>query len=216
MNTSQIYSTKKFSFYPHPNFLDDFEEHLVVQSALNIAAKVKKSRPDWFTESEKALLDAIEKRNNAFKAHIKHPSESNQTNLHEARHHLLCIKCKAKRQRQFAYTSKCKKADFIAKPKEAWDMVFKLMKGFQKHHHTYLPANFKNKKGIEAKKDSDNANILNSHFYSLFHSDVQVDPSVLDEIPQHAVNTELSKLPTAKEVKSAIASMAYEKAPGQS
>ena len=102
------------------------------------------------------------------------------------------------------------------KPKEAWDMVFKLMEGFQKHHHTYLPANFKNKKGIEAKTDSDNANILNSHFHSLFNSDVQVDPSVLDEIPQHAVKTELGVLPTAKEVKSAIASMAYEKAPGQS
>ena len=95
-------------------------------------------------------------------------------------------------------------------------MVFKLMEGFQKHHHTYLPANFKNKKGIEAKTDSDNANILNSHFHSLFNSDVQADPSVLDEIPQHAVRDELGVLPSAKEVKSAIASMAYEKAPGQS
>jgi predicted DNA binding CopG/RHH family protein len=108
--------------------------------------KKKKFRPDWFTESEKILLDAIEKRNNAFKAHIKHPSESNQINLREARHHLLRIKRKAKRQWQFAYASKCKKADFVVKPKEAWDMVFKLMEGFQKHHHTYLPANFKKQK----------------------------------------------------------------------
>ena len=39
---------------------------------------------------------------------------------------------------------------------------------------------------------------------------------MLDEIPQHSVRTELGVLPSAKEVKSAIARMAYEKAPGQS
>ena len=197
------------------DLLNDFEEH-IVQSALDVAAREEKVRPDWFTESEKILLDAIEKRNNAFKNNIKHPTESNQNKLREARHHLLREKRKAKRQWQYAYASKCKKNDFAINPKEAWDMVFKLMEGFQKHHHTYLPANFKNKKGIEAKTDNDNADILNSHFHSLFNSDVQVDLSVLDEIPQHDVRHEFSDPPTAKEVKSAIASMAYEKAPGQS
>jgi hypothetical protein len=88
--------------------------------------------------------------------------------------------------------------------------------GFQKNPHTYLPANFKNKNGIETRPDDDNANILNSHFHSLFNSEVQVDPTVLDEIPQYDTKLELGIPPTTKEVKSAITSMAYKKAPGQS
>ena len=39
---------------------------------------------------------------------------------------------------------------------------------------------------------------------------------MLDEIPQHDVKHEFGEPPTAKEVKSAIANMANEKAPGQS
>jgi hypothetical protein len=95
-------------------------------------------------------------------------------------------------------------------------MVFKLMEGFQKHHRTHLPSNFKNKNGIEAKNDDDNAAILNSHFHSLFNSNVQVDPTVLNDLPQHEIKYELGETPTASEVKNAISSMAYEKAPGQS
>ena len=93
-------------------------------------------------------------------------------------------------------------------------MVFKLMEGFQKHHRMHIPSNFKNKNGTEAKNDNDNAAILNSHFHSLFNSNVQVDPIVLNDFPQHKIKHELGETPTTAEVKSAISSMAYEKAPG--
>ena len=66
-------------------------------------------------------------------------------------------------------------------------MVFKLMEGFQNHHRNYLPSNFQSKNGIEAKNDTDNAQILNSHFQSLFNSEVQVDMTVLDNLPQYNI-----------------------------
>ena len=95
-------------------------------------------------------------------------------------------------------------------------MVFKLMEGFQKLHRTHIPSKFKNKNRAEAKNDDDNAAILNSHFHSLFKSNVQVDPTVLNDLPQHESKHEVGETPTTAEVKSAISSMAYEKAPSQS
>ena len=91
---------------------------------------------------------------------MKNPSVENQANLKKARHNLLPEKWKGKWQWQYTYASKCQKNDFIIKPKEAWEMVFILMEGFQKHHQTHLPSNFKNKNGTEAKNDDKNAAIL--------------------------------------------------------
>ncbi len=108
------------------------------------------------------------------------------------------------------------KSDFAVNPKEAWSMIFKLMEGFQKHHKVYMPKTFKFKNGIEAKCDKDNARILNSHFHSLFYSEVEVDMTVLEELPQYEVKQELGEAPTHAEVISAIKSMACDKAPGQS
>ena len=95
-------------------------------------------------------------------------------------------------------------------------MVLKLMEGFQKHHRTVLPRNFKSKTGVEAKNDADNATILNEHFHSLFNSQVQFDTTVLDELKQHDTIHELGNSPSFNEVKSAITSMKYDKAPGLS
>ncbi len=95
-------------------------------------------------------------------------------------------------------------------------MVFKLMEGFQKHHKVYIPKNFKSVNGIEAKCDKDNAKILNSHFHSLFNSEVEVDLTVLENLKQYEVNLELDAVPTRDEITRAIKSMTYDKAPGQS
>ena len=109
-----------------------------------------------------------------------------------------------------------KKSEFCLKPKDAWNMVFKLMVGFTSHHRKYMPKNFKSKNGVEAKTDEQNATILNNHFHSLFNSQVQIDPTVLNALPQHSICHELGVTPTPNEIKSAINSMAYDKSPGQS
>jgi hypothetical protein len=161
-------------------------------------------------------MQCIDARNQAFKNHLKHPSTENHQALKEARHTLLREKRKAKRQWQYEYASKCKKNDFCLKPKDAWKMVFSLMEGFSTHHRIYRPTNFKHKNGVEAKSDSENANVLNSHFNSLFNSQVSADPTVLDSLPQHDIKHEYGTLPTANEIINAIKSMPYDKSPGQS
>ncbi len=41
--------------------------------------------------------------------------------------------------------NKAKTKTLKENPKEGWSMVFKLMEGFQSHHKTFIPKNFKNK-----------------------------------------------------------------------
>jgi hypothetical protein len=78
-------------------------------------------------------------------------------------------------------------------------MVFKLMEGFQNHNKTYMPKHLKNKSGIESKNDQ-----------------VQVDKTVLENIPQRETANQLDKVPSVKEIKSAINDMTHDKVPGQS
>jgi hypothetical protein len=47
-------------------------------------------------------------------------------------------------------------------------MVFKLMDGFQTHHKKIMERNFKSKDGKLAKNNMENAEILKTHFSSLY------------------------------------------------
>jgi len=170
--------------------LNNLERH-IVKCVNKVASTETKNRPDWFSEAEPVLVDLIGRRNQAFKQCVKQLLEENQTKLKEARHQLLREKRRAKQQWQLAYAKKCKKDDFALNPKEAWSVVFKLMEGFQNHHKTKMPKNFKNKNGVEAKCDKDNANILNSPIYSLFNSGTEADPLALEDFPQYKVIPQL-------------------------
>ncbi len=90
------------------------------------------------------------------------------------------------------------------------------MEDIPNHHKTYMPKNFKTKSGVKAKNDKDNAKVLNTHFYYLFKSQVQVDKTILEEIPQREIESQLDETRSMKEIKSAINSMAHEKALGKS
>jgi hypothetical protein len=70
-------------------------------------------------------------------------------------------------------------------PKESWNMIFKLVDGFQMHHRNYVERNFKSKDGKIAENDSENAEILKMQFSSLFNSHTEADFSVIYEIPNH-------------------------------
>jgi hypothetical protein len=95
-------------------------------------------------------------------------------------------------------------------------MVFSLMDGFQEYHKLSMPKKLKSQMGIEEKNDNDNAKILNTHFHSIFNSQVEIDPTVLNELPQHEVDHTLGTLPSKSKIKNAIKNMAHDKSPGQS
>jgi len=95
----------ELSIFSTPSeLMDDFEEH-VKSAALEVAPAEVRHRPDWFTEVEEILMKCIDSRNQAFKAHMKHPSTENLQALKQARHTLLCQKRRAKRQWQLEYAS---------------------------------------------------------------------------------------------------------------
>jgi hypothetical protein len=55
---------------------------------------------------------------------------------------------------------------------------------------------FKSKDGRVAKNNDKNAEILKAHFSSVFNSQVEVDFSVVDEIPRHGTQYNLGKIPS--------------------
>jgi len=181
---SNWFSSPKYALKPESvNFqspsdlLDSFESH-IVQTAVDVAARQKRNDQTGSQNQSKISLTLSKKEtkpsNSAWNNHLI----ENQNHLRETRRELLRQKRAAKRHWQLTYASQCKKVDFLISPKEAWSMVFKLMEGFQSHHRNYLPSNFRNKNGVEAKTDTENAQILNAHFQSLFNSKVQIDPTV--------------------------------------
>ena len=183
--------------------MNEFED-FIVQTAEDVASTERRFRPDWFTEAETTLLELISKRNEAFKNYVKRPINENLLILKEARHNLLREKRKAKREWQRLFAEKCQNHDFKDNPKEAWNMVFKLMEGFQSHHKTLIPRNLKNKAGIEAKDENENVKILRDHYHSLFNRHAEVDYAVLNKIPRHETQHHMGTVPTWTEVKKAV------------
>ena len=80
--------SEKVTFLTPSELLENFEDHITT-AARDVAASEVKSRPDWFTEAEEDLLNLIEKRNDAFKKYMKHPTEENHQLLKQTRHALL-------------------------------------------------------------------------------------------------------------------------------
>ncbi len=202
-------------FLTPSELLLSFEEH-IVQCAKEVASIQEKSRPDWFSQAEETLVNLIERRNGAFKSFMKNPSTENQQILKTTRRELLKEKRRAKRKWQYEYAEKCQTAHLKINPKETWSMVFKIMEGFQTHHKSEVERFFRFKDGKLAKNADENAEVLKSHFSSLFNSQVEVDNTVLEEIPKHEIQHELGKVPSKAEIRRAISKMANNKAPGKS
>ena len=55
---------------------------------------------------------------------------------------------------------KCKPENFKESPREAWQMIFKLIDGFQTHHREYGGQLFKDKKGKIANDKNYNAKYI--------------------------------------------------------
>lgn len=101
-------------------------------------------------------------------------------------------------------------------PKKLGACFLKLMEGFQSNHKAFVPKNFLNKAGVEAKNDADNVKILREHYHNLFNCCAEIDLSVLDNIPEHEVQHHMGNVSTRTEIKKAVWRMANDKAPEKS
>ena len=87
-----------------------------------------------------------------------------------------------KRQWQLESSFKYQWEDFKTNLGDAWQMIFKLIKGFQGNHCSFCQKSFKNKKGKRAKNNNENAKILKEHYKEVINRSVPVDLSVLKGI----------------------------------
>ncbi len=176
-----------------------FENH-IVEAAKEVAEKEVTSKPDWFTASEDTLIKLIHIRNEALKNFMEKGTAETQENLRETRRNLLREKRKAKRKWQFNFAENCQKKDFRSNPKEAWQMVFRLMDGFQKHHRKATQKLFKNQKGKVAINPKDYRNV-ESHWNTVFNRHATDDENIVDEIQQLPVQYSLGIVPKKSEIK---------------
>jgi hypothetical protein len=60
-----------------------------------------------------------------------------------------------------------------------------------------------------------NTEILKTHFSSLFNSQVKIDFSAIDKIPNHETQHKLGEMPSQTKIMKSICKMANNKAPGK-
>ena len=120
---------------------------------------------------------------------------------------ILLQKEKIKEKMAIRISHECQKEDFKTNPGDAWQMVFKLIEGFQGHHWSFCQKKFKNKKGKMSKNDNENAKILKQHYKEVFNWSVPVDLSVIKGIKQLPFNEVYGIAPSKEEIKIAISDM---------
>jgi len=108
----------------------------------------------------------------------------------------------------------CQREQFKDEPKATWNIVFKIIEGFNTHHKKYSPKNFSNSKGDVTKNNSKNLEIPKEHLHPIFNSSSETNPSIINEILQRPIANNLNFAPTIKEVKFALKKMKNNKAPG--
>jgi len=75
-------------------------------------------------------------------------------------------KRKAKRKWQEFFARKCQHKNFKSNLKDAWDMVFKLIEGFQDHRQ-FSQKNFKDQNGHITLTDTENTELLRKHYHKV-------------------------------------------------
>jgi len=61
------------------------------------------------------------------------------------------------------------KENFKEPPKDSWDIIFKIMEGYQGHYKKKNQMNFKNENGMIVMDDKSNVTILQNHYHEVFN-----------------------------------------------
>jgi len=184
----------------------------MIKSAKETALHEVCNHPNWFTQSETILSEPIT-RNLTHKPYAKMNTKVSHKTLKVTRRDVQKEKRKAKRWWQLHFTENIKREDFKTHPKSTWEIVFKLIEGFQGHHRMYKPKAFKDQWGKIATNNKENMNTLGTHYHAIFNRRANIDYSVLKEIKQCDNSPELGTAPTPNEILSALKHMKNNKAP---
>ena len=171
----------------------------------------KKKNKDWFDENDDQISVLVEEKRATFISWKNQPTNQRlRKKYHEKR---------AEMQRQI----RTMKNDWwMARAKDLQEYAdrHQTHEFFRATRELYGPSS----RGISAVRSADNANLIKTaegilsrwkeHFQQLLNRQNDVDPSVLDEIPQHQCLEALDEAPTAAQVEQAIKKMKNNKSPG--
>ena len=176
----------------------------IQKASLDLLPKREKARPGWFKDKEDILLPLIESRNSAMSAVYNRRTRCSVAKLRKARRNLKLALQAVKTAWIETQCSSLNSAAFNNRgTAEAWSAVDKLRKGLSKT----VPANVKPMKkedGTSCSTPEENAQVFRSHFEKLYSRPANYDPTVIDELPQHAVAQQCDQLPTDDEIRKAV------------
>ena len=99
-------------------------------------------------------------------------------------------------------------------PKAAWESVKILTGGTTSHHAKPTIMRMRLPTGKLATTDKENAEVLGTHFEKVFNNHRLIEWEVINEIKQRQTMNELNNPISWAELKTAIAKLANDKAPG--
>jgi Reverse transcriptase (RNA-dependent DNA polymerase) len=193
----------------------DALQAIVQHAARTTLPRRKKRRTrSWFEARRDTLLPLVEARNVAFVEYKQRGSSRT------AKARFMCARAVLKREvraakRAWLEERTSKMPADCRHPKVFWKAAKELQEGLDGAGVTpYVPKRFADSNGVLATTDAANAEIVRSHFDSVYNRRTDVDPSVLSELRQRGVEEGLAAEPTAGEVATHLRKAKKGKAPG--
>ena len=169
---------------------------------------------DWFQHSEAILNEAIRLRNYWSSVWMHTTLPQARQKFREARSKLE----KAIKKAKAVWIDKRAEEihDMKFDPKSAWMAVREVEKGFEGHYSAQGDVKMRKPNGDIATNDRENADVMAEHFKKVFNNHRPIDISVLDELEQREIISELGLPPTNEEFAAALRKIANGKSPGES
>ena len=169
---------------------------------------------DWFQHSEAILNEAIRLRNYWSSVWMHTTLPQARQKFREARSKLE----KAIKKAKAVWIDKRAEEihDMKFDPKSAWMAVREVEKGFEGHYSAQGDIKMRKPNGDIATNDRENADVMAEHFKKVFNNHRPIDISVLDELEQREIISELGLPPTNEEFAAALRKIANGKSPGES
>ena len=169
---------------------EDFND-IIKKAGEETAHLVGSQCDDWFQFSAADLTPPIEERNQLLHE-IRTATDLPPSILDSMRTQLQYLNKNVKdkvliaKARWAAHV--CSKIhDMQTNPRDAWEYIQILTGGSKAHHKKKVKMAMKMENGKTATNSKENMAVFGPHFEQVFNKHQPVDPTILDEIPQHPI-----------------------------
>lgn len=203
-----------------PNYSYDDMVMSLTSAATKVLSVSERPRNDWFHLHQASLRSAIQERNLAQRAYNKalKPNVSKPLKeLAQLRARRKAVKKEVKKAKEKWMIGNIKLLHGAKEnPKGFWEGIYKLKAGLTGHIKKHIIQLFKNTEGKLCENAAENSKALETHYEKVYNIGSNVDASVIDEVRQRPVCTDLDCAPSDKEISKALQQAKKNKAVGDS